>query len=419
LAHFLPFLGDNSMLWRNRTRSQLLFGSVLGMFGFHFALWAWIVATSDTTWLSLLNHWDANFYSLIVREGYQGDYWAFLPFYPLCVKIFAALTGLSAYAHIAGTLFSSLVFLGWTGIIALLIARFSHAAPGTRSSSLLSIRLIRKLEWKPPSEGLPLQFSDRSIGFRRLQPASLPYLLPQTWLGWFCFVYSPGSFVFHSHHTESLFLLLSFLAFLTAATGRWRWAALLAGLCVATRNQGIFVIFTVALLSASFLPSWLGKLRRFLWSHAISLPFLLAWMGYQWAEIGNPLFSFQVQKNWAHATSLFSVVQTFWFGNAWQNTNLGSILHHIVFFLLLLAAIWLWQYSRIFSLYVVLSLTVMPLQGELVNSFRFGSVLFPAWFLLGDRLSRCPLWLKLGLLTCLIFLNFMVARNYAINHWAY
>ena len=405
MIYSLPRFGNSWLRFGNRAAVQtpkmglaLLLGAVLLMFGLHFALWGWTIGNSDTDWLSMLLHWDANFYSLIVREGYDSEhYWAFLPFYPLCVKGFAWLTGLLARSQLAGTLMSSLLFLGWAGWLSLQIA----------------------FPWRD-RRYLQLRQSFPSKSGNLFAPTqTLPYLLPQTWLGWVCFVYSPGSFVFHSHHTESLFLVLSFLAFWGAARGRWRSAALLAGLCVATRNQGVFVIFTVALLSASMMSSWLGKLRRFLFSHLLSLPFLLAWLGYQYWQTGNPLLSFQVQKNWAHATSFFSILQTFWFGNPWQNTNLGSILHHIVFFLLLLAAIWLWRHARILSLYVALSLTVMPLQGELVNSFRFGSVLFPAWFLLGDRLSRSPLWFKLGLLACLIFLNLMVTRNYAINRWAY
>ena len=365
-----------SRLKSDRTQRLQLWLPVALMFGLHFALWGWMVATTGTDWLSLLRQWDAEFYRLIVQTGYEGNSWAFLPLYPLVSKGFALLTGLSAHPQVAGTLLSSLCFLGWVGCVSRLI---HHPA----------------------------------------QQSSLAYLVPQTWVGWFCAVWSPASYVFHSHHTEALFLLLSFLAFWCAATERWGMAALLAGLSVTARNQGVFVIFTVALLSASLAKSLPEKVRRFCFSGLLGALFLLSWLGYQYWQTGNPLLSFQVQKNWAHTTSLWSILQTFWFGNEWQNTNLGSILHHLVFGLLILAAIWLWRKSRIFALYIALSLTVMPLQGELVNSFRFGAVLFPAWFVLGDRLARCPPWLKLIVLVCLVFLNFMVTRNYALGRWAY
>ena len=356
-------------------RLQLWLPVVL-MFVLHFALWGWMVATTDTDWLSLLRQWDAEFYRLIVENGYEGHSWAFLPLYPLASKGFALLTGLSAHSQVAGTLLSSLLFLVWVGCVGGLSERAS-------------------------------------------EPSTLAYLTPQTWIGWFCAVWSPASYVFHSHHTEALFLLLSFLAFWLAARDRTWIAAILAGLCFTARNQGVFVIFSVAVLSASLAKSLPEKVRRFCLSGLIGALFLLSWLCYQYWQTGNPFFSFQVQKNWAHATSLWSVLQTFWFGNPWQNTNLGSILHHVVFGLLILAALWLWRKSRIFALYIALSLTVMPLQGELVNSFRFGAVLFPAWFVLGDRLARCPPWMKLGVLACLVFLNFMVTRNYALGRWAY
>jgi hypothetical protein len=57
-------------------------------------------------------------------------------------------------------------------------------------------------------------------------------LTPATRWGWFFFLCWPGAWVFHSHHTESLFLLLSFGALLCARRGRWAWA--MAGSCGAT-----------------------------------------------------------------------------------------------------------------------------------------------------------------------------------------
>nr|WP_199243320.1 hypothetical protein [Vitiosangium sp. GDMCC 1.1324] len=64
--------------------------------------------------------------------------------------------------------------------------------------------------------------------------------------GWFFFLFSPASFTLHSHHTEGLFLLLSLGAFASAWDGRFWRTAVFAGLCVWSRNQGVFVAITSA-----------------------------------------------------------------------------------------------------------------------------------------------------------------------------
>ncbi|WP_017325809.1 mannosyltransferase family protein [Synechococcus sp. PCC 7336] len=351
--------------------------SVAALLTIHFALWSYITATSDLTWLTILGNWDSGHYVQIVKEGYSVNNWAFLPLYPTLLGIFSHLTRLQNVPQIAGSILSSAIFIAW-------IAGITAIAQRPNLS---------------------------------LTEASLWH--PKTRLGWLFFAFSPASFAFHTNHTESLFLALSFSSLYLARTGRWLPSAVLAGLSTLTRNQGVFVITIAAYLAAQHLKTLRSRLQRVITLCAIATPFGLSYILYQYLETGNPLKSVSVQSEWSQATSLLSVLKTFWFGNEWQNTELGSILHHAVFFVVVGVAIAIWKASPPLSAYLLVSMGVMLLQGELVNVFRYGAVLFPAWFWLGDRLSRTPAWLRYSAIALLVGLNLAVTRNYALARWAY
>ncbi len=343
----------------------------------HWLLWLWIVHKQGISWLTLLNHWDAEHYTIIATQGYQGANWVFFPLYPLLVRGWAAVTGLLAVPQVAGTLLSSAIFLGWL------------AAVGWLQAS--------------PKNSEAIQAG----------------LLPNTIWGWLLFLYSPGSFIFHSHHTESLFLLLSYLAFAAAVFCKPRMATIAAGLAGLTRNQGLFVILCVALISAAHLGDRRDQVRRFALVCLGGVAIMLLFPLYQYWQTGNPWQSVQARSNWSHATSWFSMLQTLWFGNPWQNTKLGSLLHHAVYGLLIGGTVLLWRVSRPMAFYTALSLGVILQQGELINTFRYGAVLFSVWFVLGDRLARFPTWIKIGSLALMVALNYSVTWSYAISRWSY
>ncbi|MCY7391203.1 MAG: hypothetical protein LH647_06810, partial [Leptolyngbyaceae cyanobacterium CAN_BIN12] len=244
-------------------------------------------------------------------------------------------------------------------------------------------------------------------------------LLPNTIWGWLLFLYSPGSFIFHSHHTESLFLLLSYLAVAAAVFRKPRMAKISAGLSGLTSTQGLFVVVCVALIIAAHQRDRITQLRRFAFVCLGGIAIMLLFPLYQYWQTGNPWQSVQARSNWSHATSWFSMLQTLWFGNPWQNTKLGSLLHHAVYGLLIGGTVLLWRVSRPMALYTALSLGVMLQQGELINIFRYGAVLFSVRFVLGDRLSRLPTWIKIGSLALMVALNYSVTWSYAIDRWSY
>lgn len=324
---------------------------------------------------SRFEYWDAWHYNGIIRDGYTGIRWAFYPLYPLLVKALAAVTGLRARPEIVGTLFSTLTF----GAFCLWQARLAESTDAR-------LRLLR----------------------------------PETLWGWLFFLCSPASWVFHSHHTESLFLLLSFGAFFMARGGRWKTAAMLAGVCALTRNQGMFLAVAVACESARSWKSWRQKLLVFSASGLISLLFFALYPAYQYWQTGDALKFVYIQREWGVVPTFYNYIGTFWYVNPWQHADWKGYLHEAFFFVMNGTAIGL-LIKREFplALYVLLSLWAPLYSGHFQNTYRYGAVLFPALFLLGDGVSRLPLPLRYLLFGCFLWMNLLYTYYYAVGHWAY
>jgi hypothetical protein len=333
----------------------------------HFGLWAWTAHRRGFTLSQVLERWDSALYSEIVTHGYSSALRAFLPLYPGAVWLTSG--GAALAPQWVGTLLSTLLLLAFV---------FLASAPG-----------------------------------------SVPPLGARTRWGWFVFLFSPASFALHSHHTEGLFLLLSFGALWAAGGGRALAAGLLAGACVWTRNQGVLVAVTAALLAAGSGVGRAQQLRRFLLCGGVAFAGFLALLGYQALRTGDPLAHMHAQAGWAHATSAWSLLRTLWLGNPWQNTSTGSLQRYAWFFVSVALALGLWRRSRPLGLYALASLALMLMQGELVNGFRFTAVLFPLAFYAGERLARLPPWARVALAALLVFLNHDVTRRYALGWWAY
>lgn len=349
-----------------------LLGSAAAVFAAHVALWLWVSWSRGPAFLELLNRWDSNHYTNIIREGYSGELWAFFPLYPMTVRAVAGVLGVER-VQVLGALLSSAAFLGFAWLVA-----------GARERE----------EWP---EGL----------------------VPRTRLGWLFFVLAPASYVFHSHHTESLFLLLSALALFSGAMRRPRWAGLFAGLCVLTRNQGAFVVLATAVLSAMCEQGRARRLRAFVVVGALGALGALGLLAFEYGASGTPLAFLNAQSGWHRADSVAAVFKTFVFGNPWQNPTAPHLLRYGVYWVLLLGTYFLVRRQPALGLYAALSLGVMLLQGEVANVFRFGTVVFPVLFFLGDRCARRPVWFQAVVVVALLALNLATARGYAVGRWAY
>ncbi|RYZ46395.1 MAG: hypothetical protein EOO72_02060 [Myxococcaceae bacterium] len=344
------------------------------MLAHHLGLWAWTSARRDIPLLVLFDRWDSSHYSTLVLQGYVWPLWAFLPLYPGAVWLLRQGLGGTLPPQVVGSLLSTvclLAFVAWN-------TRWGRQG--------------------------------------RLGGA----MTAATGWGWFLLLYGPASFTLHSHHTEGLFLLLSFGALAFASRGALLLCALLVALCVWTRNQGVFVAITAALLLAGREPSWRGRCTRFATLGALALLAFGGLLAFEWARAGDPLMFLKAQREWNHVDSVWGAIRGLWLGNPWhRGFSVWLLLRHVFGLLWLIAALVLLRRDRALGLYALLSLLVMLPQGDLGNAFRFGAVLFPVMFLAGDWLSTRPVWLRWTVALLLVWLNHKVTHGYAIGRWAY
>ncbi|HEX8823188.1 MAG TPA: hypothetical protein VF794_24880 [Archangium sp.] len=364
-------VGTPSGLGARVTRA-FLFGSVAAVFAAHLALWLWVSWRTELPLTSLLNRWDSNHYSTIIREGYGGTLWAFFPLYPMTVRALAGVLDVER-VQVLGAVLSTFLFLGFVGLV---------GRASTRED---------------PPEGL----------------------VPRTRLGWLFFLLAPASYAFHSHHTESLFLLLSFLSLSFGASRRPVLAGLFAALCVPTRNQGAFVVAAASVLVALREEGPARRVKAFLLCGAVGALGVLGFLAFEFLASGSPLAFVEAQRGWHRAESVAEVFKTFVFGNPWQNTRSPYLLRYGVFWLFLVGAALLARRQPALGLYAALSMGVMLLQGDVANVYRYGTVVFPLLFSLGDRCARRPGWFQGVAVMVLVLLNLATARGYALGKWAY
>jgi hypothetical protein len=367
-----PEVSADSQGWmRGELRAPLLlFGALLVHHG---TLWLLVSRHRRIPLGALLNHWDAGHYSIIIHEGQHGDEWAFLPLYPLLVKGVAWLTGTLANPQFAGSAISTVL------LVAFIVA------------------VVRRAPLTPGIMGLA----------------------PRTNWGWFLFLYSPASYVFHTQHTESLYLLLSFLAFSLGGEGRGLAAGIYAGLSLLTRIQGLLVAPTAAWLSARAKGERPLRSRQFWAGAAASALFFAVLLGYEYAGAGDAMAFMTAHYAWTHAHSLAEVVKTFWLGNPWQYLNDVSVTRELFWFGWVAMSLWLLKRQPALATYCLLSAAILPMQAELINAFRYGVVLFPLAFIGGDWLAERPIWLRWSIAALVVGLNHWTTLEYSRMGWAY
>jgi len=348
-------------------RRRWALGAGLAMLALHGAMLAGLARHRGVPLARILGAWDASLHAVIAESGRSGALWAFYPLW----------AGLLAGGHavlpavptvLVGAVLASALLLVALGVLA--AAGPSRVAPAAGRGFVLGVVLL---------------------------------------------AFTPASWTFHTAHTESLFLLLSLLALLAAAGGHWLAASLLAALACLTRNQGVIV----ALAAVALVAEQTRSPRRAALTALLPGLALIGFLAFQWLRTGDPLAFLHAQVNWAHARSPLDVLRTFWFGNPWQNTNTGSIARLVFFLGALAASVALARRDRILGLYCLASLALLPLQGELVNAFRFTAVLFPLHLWAGERLAATPVPVRLVSLAGWISLNVWVTRELAYGKWAY
>jgi hypothetical protein len=349
---------------------RFAFGTTFGLFAAHLALWLHASARRGQSFATLLLHWDGGHYAAIARDGYSGDLWVFYPAWPMLVR------AVSALVHVAE--------VQWTGFVLSLVLFLTATAVISRAAS------------RP---GLP------------------DGLVPRTRLGWLFFLCGPASYVFHSFHTESLFLLLSFGACFFAGTQRPLLAGLCAAACCLTRNQGVFVGLGAALLAASRHPQ--RRAGPFLVVGGLATAGMGLFLLFQRIASGGAFSFLGAQQAWAHVDSPLGALKTLAFANPWQSTDAQNVLRYVAWWLFVGGSVWLFRRTPALGVYALVCFLVQLAQGELVNTFRFAAPVFPLFFFTGDEVARRPRWLSAVALAVLLAVNLSTARRYALALWAY
>jgi hypothetical protein len=305
-------------------------------------------------------------------------------------------------------------------------------------------------------------------------PPSL--LRPKTPLGLAFFVFSPGSWVFCTNHTESIFLFLSwtslYLSMNTKSKKMFIFTSVIAGFAALTRNQGILLCIVVAFslmksdlvivgaLKSSGVSSDIMRKKEANWSlrqvdenvlttgytGVLSYKYLvkankmilfaisglisgfiyMLWPIYQWYHTGNPFASTATQVNWHIVSSFSEYIENFF----WVSTS--NLPRRILFLSILLIAINMLRTreNNVFGLYLLLSVLVWPVQGNsFAQAYRFSSVLFPFWFFVGDFIyfwlqsyKKAKHALTIFVVATMLYWTYYNSQNYFLpqnNAWPY
>jgi len=338
--------------------------------------YVWVYA--DAAWLDIWGVWDTGWYLDIVRHGYDAApkasgpvagqaNWAFFPAYPLLAAAIGSVTGLGAFPAMVGL--SNVCF----ALALILLWREAESLFGA-SAARASVALL-------------------------------------------CVV--PGSYVFSSAYTESLFLLLVLATMVLARRERWVLAGAAAAGAALTRNLGICLIVPLAILAWQAQgPALLARCRQVgvrVWlmtdreGQAVALALVLpvvalaGFMAFLGVRTGDPLAFVSIQAAWGRqigspfATLLAPFADP---GGLTATRTAAWAAATLALGLTALMAAWrCWALTALAAL-----LLLIPLSAGLESVMRYVIVVYPVLLAAGALLARRPATLAL-LLSVLGLLN--------------
>lgn len=299
---------------------------------------------------------DSNWYLQIARNGYRApptasydepsslSQYAFLPLWPLTLK---ALSLLAAKESLP--LNGAVISFGLMAIV--LVTAFKYGEITKKDS-----------------------------------PKNILY--PTNFISLFYILFNPGSWVFLSNHTESLFLFLSFFAFHFINKRNVPLASLFSGLATLTRNQGILVAITVGLVALQDDGVPMRKrATRFFLIGLISFGFYSCWLLFLYLQTGDIFISSRAQQNWRITTTW----QEYLSNATWLSPNNAP--RAALFWAIVATGISLlvkgkskYRNAMPMGFYFIASALLWPLQGNnFPQAYRFASVLFPFWNVMGNK----------------------------------
>jgi hypothetical protein len=286
--------------------------------------------------------WDAQWYTKIAQFGYPhrifnedfGSRWAFFPGFPAFIRATAEVTRLS----ITDAAVLDAAIFGLTSAIAL---------------------------WLAIREVFGPTIADRSV---------------------LLYAFFPAAYVLSMGYSEGLFLTASAGCLFALSRRYWITASLLAVLGSLTKNFGVILIVCVVVAAVPYILRE-HKLRP-LAAVLIAPSGFIAWLGFSWAETGNPLAFLKAEQIWGNGhftwflAPLFAVTRLL--TNFHNFANASDVLAAIgfVFAYVGLAILWRTRSEGIdvpsfWWVYTIGSVLAMASPNVLQSILRYSMAVFP------------------------------------------
>lgn len=232
----------------------------------------------------------------------------------------------------------------------------------------------------------------------------------------------PTSFFFGALYSESLFLLLTVLAFLNIRKGNWFWASFFGMIAAATRVFGVLLF--PAFLIEVFLQK---KYSKIFWTLLIPLGLGL-YMYYQYLTVGDPLAFYHIQDlvGEQRQSNLVILPQVYFryikmlssvdpLSFIYQTVLLEFIVG-IVFFILPICG----YFKKIrlsYLCYALVGFLITTVQGSFSSVPRYVLVFFPSFIALAIWFEHLPRLFKLLFFLILTFLLVVETSLFLRGYW--
>lgn len=232
----------------------------------------------------------------------------------------------------------------------------------------------------------------------------------------------PTSFYFGAVYNESLFLLLTVLAFLQARKGNWFWASVFGMIAAATRVFGILLF--PAFIVEAFLQK---KYSKVFWIFLIPLGLVL-YMYYQYITVGDPLAFYHLQDlvGEQRQSKLVLLPQVYFryirmlstvdLSNPIYQTILLEFIVGIVFFILPIYG-YFKKVRLSYLFYVLAGFLISAIQGSFSSVPRYVLVFFPSFIVLALWLDRLPKLLRISFFFISIALLIIESALFLRGYW--